>query len=305
MATRRTEFGSFDHGAQYFTVRDARFAKALETAHGLVRPWSANTVRILDGAGRVVAAALPPKESHWVATPGMNALVRQWARPIEAAGQLSLETQVVRIERDKLHPERWQLQTEGPDGSQHVYSGFDQVVLAVPSPQTKALLLNSQQCMTLLAQMSRVDVAPCWTLMLAFPNAMQPAFSTLGPQWNAARSTHHRIAWLARESSKPGREPIERWTVQASANWSREHFNDDPPRVQAKLCKAFSEVTGIRAEPTHVQTHRWAYAQTTKPLGKGHLWDARVRLGVCGDWCTGHRVEDAFLSGVGLALTMG
>ena len=25
MATRRTEFGGFDHGAQYFTVRDARF----------------------------------------------------------------------------------------------------------------------------------------------------------------------------------------------------------------------------------------------------------------------------------------
>ena len=41
MATRRTEFGSFDHGTQYFTVRDARFAKALETAQGLVRPWSA------------------------------------------------------------------------------------------------------------------------------------------------------------------------------------------------------------------------------------------------------------------------
>jgi predicted NAD/FAD-dependent oxidoreductase len=154
-------------------------------------------------------------------------------------------------------------------------------------------------------EIGAVEVAPCWTLMLAFPNAMQPAFSTLGPQWNAARSTHHRIAWLARESSKPGREPIERWTVQASAAWSREHFNDDPLRVQAKLCKAFSEVTGIRAEPTHVDSHRWAYAQTVKPLGKSHLWDPRVRLGACGDWCTGHRVEDAFLSGLGLALTMG
>ena len=134
MATRRTEFGSFDHGTQYFTVRDPRFVKVLESVQGLVRPWSANTVRILDGAGRVVAASLPPKESHWVASPGMNALVRHWAQPIQAAEQLLLETQVVRIERDKLHPERWQLQTEGPESSHHVYSGFDQVVLAVPSP---------------------------------------------------------------------------------------------------------------------------------------------------------------------------
>ena len=48
MSTRSSEFGGFDHGAQYFTVRDARFEKALATASGLVRPWSANTVRILD-----------------------------------------------------------------------------------------------------------------------------------------------------------------------------------------------------------------------------------------------------------------
>ena len=29
MATRDTPWGSFDHGAQYFTVRDPRFALAL------------------------------------------------------------------------------------------------------------------------------------------------------------------------------------------------------------------------------------------------------------------------------------
>ena len=32
MSTRNTEFGSFDHGAQYFTVRDERFEHALATA---------------------------------------------------------------------------------------------------------------------------------------------------------------------------------------------------------------------------------------------------------------------------------
>ena len=123
---------------------------------------------------------------------------------------------------------------------------------------------------------TRVQVAPCWTLMLAFPQAMQPGLSALGPQWNAARSTHHRIAWLARESSKPMRSPIERWTVQASADWSREHLQDDPARVQAKLQRAFAEVTGIRAEPSHAQVHRWLYAKTEQPLGQSHLWDGRA-----------------------------
>ena len=53
MSTRRTEFGGFDHGAQYFTVRDARFRQLLQLTPDLVRPWSANTVRILDELGRI------------------------------------------------------------------------------------------------------------------------------------------------------------------------------------------------------------------------------------------------------------
>jgi predicted NAD/FAD-dependent oxidoreductase len=151
---------------------------------------------------------------------------------------------------------------------------------------------------------AKVQVAPCWTLMLAFPQANQPGISSLGPQWNAARSTHHRIAWLARESSKPGRQRVERWTVQASAAWSQEHLHDDAPRVTAKLGKAFAEVTGIRATPAFAQVHRWVSAQTLTPLGRTHLWDAKTGLGVAGDWCIGHRVEDAFVSGLALALAV-
>lgn len=304
MATHDTEFGGFDHGTQYFTVRDARFEKALTTATGLVRPWSANTVRILDELGRVVASSPPAKESHWVATPGMNALVRQWAQPLDDAGQLVLETSVIRLEADKLHPERWQLQTEGPGADSRVYPGFDAVVLAIPSSQAYALLLNSKQGTPLLAPLAGVSVAPCWTLMVAFPQALQPTLSHLGPQWNAARSTHHRIAWLARESSKPGRGPIERWTVQANPVWSQRHLEDDAERVKAKLLKAFTEVTGIRAEPPYAEVHRWCDAQTTEPLGKSHAWDRKSRIGACGDWCLGHRVEDAFLSGLEMALAI-
>jgi predicted NAD/FAD-dependent oxidoreductase len=152
--------------------------------------------------------------------------------------------------------------------------------------------------------LAEVQVAPCWTLMLAYPLVNQSGLSHLGPQWNAARSVHHRIAWLCRESSKPGRASVERWTVQASAEWSQEHLEDDEERVQAKLLKAFAELTGIRAEPGFAQVHRWRYAKTLHPLGQNHLWDPSLKLGVCGDWLLGHRVEDAFVSGLGLSLAM-
>ncbi len=309
MSTRRSEFGGFDHGTQYFTVRDARFAKALETVSTLVRPWSANTVRVLDELGHVLASAPPPTERHFVAVPGMNALVKEWMQPLlhpELHGGLPATAlagqRVTLLERDALQPQQWQLRVEGADGGQQVLGGFDRVVLALPHPQAHDLLLASGHTPALRQQLAPVQVAPCWTLMVAYPNAMQPGLAHLGPQWNAARSTHHRISWLARESSKPGRERIERWTVQASPAWSAKHLEDEPERVKAKLQKAFSEITGIRATHALAMVHRWRFAQTQVPLGQPYLLDAELGIGLCGDWCLGHRVEDAFVSGLELAL---
>ena len=76
------------------------------------------------------------------------------------------------------------------------------------------------------------------------------------------------------------------------------------PEEIAKLLKAFAEVTGIRATPAWVEAVLWRQAQTIKPLGRSHVWDAGRQLGLCGDWCLGHRVEDAFLSGLELALQL-
>lgn len=304
MASVDSPFGTFDTGVQYFTVRDPRFQQVLALAPRLVRPWSANAVRVLDPHGRVAEAALPAREAHFVAVPGMAALAAHWAQPLAAAGRLELATRVARIERDALSPAQWQLRTAGPADSLHVYSGFDAVLLAIPAAQAAGLLQQSALAPVFAERIAQVQVAPCWTLMLAFPQAGGPTLSSLGPQWNAALSTHHRIAWLARESSKPGRGGVERWTVQASAAWSTEHLEDDAARVKAKLLKAFAEVTGIRAEPAHAQVLRWRWAKTFKPLERSHLWDAKAGLGLCGDWCLGHRLEDAFVSGLELALAV-
>ena len=309
MSTRDSAFGSFDHGTQYFTVRDARFSLALQTVPGttdICRPWSANAVRVLDPLGHVFEAARPTQEAHFVASPGMNALVRHWAQPLGKA--LQFQNKVQRLERNAKG--QWTVHSLHTQSGKEVvekHSGYDRVLLAMPSVQADQLLRNSGSAIAkthFIESMAQVQVAPCWTLMLAFPNASQPNLPHLGPQWNAARSTHHRVAWLARESSKPKRGKIERWTVQASATWSQEHLEDDAQRVKAKLLRAFSELTGIRAEPSHAEVHRWRYAQTLVPLGVSHQYHAGTGLGTCGDWHIGHRVEDAFVSGLELALAV-
>lgn len=302
MATLESPFGSFDAGAQYFTVRDPRFEVAMAAAPGVCRPWSANAVRVLDAAGKVAATSLPTSEPHWVACPGMETLVTAWAQPLLDAADLHTGQRVDRIEPDSLNARGWQLRTTTADGGEQVFAGFDGVLLAQAAEHAAALLRASHLDEGLAAAVADVRTAPCWTLMLAFPQAVRPGLTTLGPQWSAARSTHHRVAWLSRESSKPKRSGIERWTVQASPEWSREHLHDDADRVKGKLLKAFAEITGIRAEPAHAHAVCWEQAQTLAPLGVSHVWNADQSLGMCGDWCLGHRVEDAFVSGLELAL---
>ena len=303
-AACETPFGSFDTGAQYFTVRDERFERALAATGVARQAWNANAVRVLDEYGRVAQAEPPLSEPHWVGVPAMDAIAAQWLRPLAAAGCVQLETSVTRIEPDALDRRRWQLQTAGAQDSVHVFSGFDAVLLALPHGVAGSLLRQSGIAARFVNRLDQVRVAPCWTLMLAFPQAVQPTLSHLGPAWNAAHSSHHRVAWVARESSKPGRSPVERWTVQASPAWSQEHIEDDEARVRAKLLKAFAEVTGIRAQPAHAQVHRWLWAKTEQPLGVSHLWERKSGIGLCGDWCAGHRVEDAFVSGLELALAV-
>ena len=148
-ATRSSPFGGFDHGAQYFTVRDPRFELALQTVPGLCKPWSASTVSLLDDHGGIAAAGLPARESHWVPTPGMNALAREWAQPLMDAQQLQLETRITRIERDPQDAGRWQLHSVGPDTEsghgRQLFSGFDHVLLALPAWQARELLQNSAE----------------------------------------------------------------------------------------------------------------------------------------------------------------
>ena len=166
MATCSTPFGTFDSGAQYFTVRDPRFVKALATVPGLCKPWSATTVRVLDEAGRVAAAGTPPPESHWVATPGMNGLVSRWALPLMDQHNVELETRVTRLERDVLNGHLWQLRTQGQGGTQLVVSGFDNDRQAIPAEPALLLLQTSPRTSLMAEHIHKVHAAPGGTRIL-------------------------------------------------------------------------------------------------------------------------------------------
>ena len=81
------------------------------------------------------------------------------------------------------------------------------------------------------------------------------------------------------------------------------HLEDEPDDVLPMLLDAFWRATGVKPRPTnHAASHRWRYAIPLKPLDSRCLFDSELRVGACGDWCAGPRVEGAFLSGMAIAL---
>ena len=271
MATRRMEDGGttlhFDHGAQYFTARDPRFVE--QVAH-----WEASGV-----AARWAAAG----DDAWVGTPAMNA-------PLKAmAGELGVQfgTRIEQLVRDG---EGWQIDGEGaPD------TRFDAVLVAVPAEQAGPLLQPHAPAMARLADQTASD--PCWTLMAGFEAPLALVQDTLrqrGP-----------IGWAARNNAKPGRASEECWVVQASPEWSRAHLEEDAETVAAALLAELAEANGgPLPRQLGATAHRWRFARSGT-AGEEALWDAEQRIGVCGDWLIGPRVEAAYMSGLLLAEAVG
>jgi len=72
--------------------------------------------------------------------------------------------------------------------------------------------------------------------------------------------------------------------------------------VEQRLHEAFAVATGVYASKIRgCGAHRWRYAIPKSVLTESCLWDSAMRLGACGDWCAGPRVEGAFHSGAAMA----
>ena len=90
--------------------------------------------------------------------------------------------------------------------------------------------------------------------------------------------------------------------LHGTNEWSASHLEKAEEEVSAVLLQAFFEAIGSKSiQPIFAKAHRWRFALAENPLKVGCLWDAKLRLGACGDWCQMSRIEGAFLSGMAMA----
>lgn len=287
MSTRRAEDENgpwqCDHGAQYFTARDPQFRTEVARWQqaGVAALWNA---RLASFDGSAWTTPHTPLE-RFVGTPRMSSpaawLVQHLGEPALAQWQ----TTVQRLDHTK---DGWSI-TSAEHGlhSQH----YSAVLLAVPAPQAMPLLAPVAPAGAALAASARMRGS--WAVMLRYA-------SPVALPWEGAFINSGPLRWVARDSSKPGRTGQETWLLHASAEWSEAHIEDNAESVTAALLAAFAALGGL--PPLAATAHRWRYADTEPALTQGSWWDAQMRLGLCGDWLHGGKVEGAWLSGRALAL---
>ncbi len=277
--TREHDDYRFDHGAQFFTVRDPRIRPLLDSwlGRGWVAEWTGTLVHVDDDGSRPAEAT-----TRYVAVPGMVNLA------LHLSEGLGVQTGV-RIESASHDGASWHLRdADGQD-----QGAYDRLVLALPAPQTVPLLSAAPR---IRAVAEGVIMDPCWAGMLVFASPPPLPF-------DGAFFDDSALAWVARESSKPGRPAHESWVVHATSQWTREHWSMDRGEVPAALVRALERRFGTMPEIIFSRAHRWGYAQpAAEPMGTLH--DSVLHLGVCGDWCVGGRVEGAFVSGLEIAERM-
>jgi predicted NAD/FAD-dependent oxidoreductase len=284
-STRHGPSTSFDHGAQYFTAGDPRIVNLVSCweQDEIVARWEGRVVEITDGKlGRTAAC------KRWVGFPKMNRIVSQLLEGLD----VHFGKHVDSLETDG---KRWQVCSEA--GS--TCGPFDDVIVALPPPQTVDVLIGVAP--RLAVQAKSVCMLPCWAVMLAFENKIELPFD------GATLCNSGPIAWVARDSSKPGRPPIppESWVIHANHKWSEQHIELKQDAVCKKLIAEFRSLCRLQGVHVpniiHAVAHRWRYARPEKSLGVPCLYDADLSITICGDWLRGATIEDALLSGAAAA----
>ena len=294
MATRRRsadghEF-SFDHGAQYFTIKGDGFQNALRPYldQGIVQPWPAKMVTIT-GDGIV-----PRPSSHpiYVVSPSMTGLVKAMATGLDIRHK-------VEIKSITPTPDASQGQWMLTDSEGNGYGPFDGVVTAIPAHQAAQLIPAAKPAL------DQVKMLGCFTIMMGFDDD-QALRQDLRQDWpadcDAAYVEDAPLGFIAINSSKPGRGNKPAVVVQANNAWADQRLDEDPKEIEKFLHQEIKTTLGLNAEKAAVTSfHRWRYAATQTPLGQPYWRHENGQLAAIGDWCIKGRVEAAYDSAMALA----
>ncbi len=315
MATRRHQDTSFDHGAQYFTVKTTAFADFLHEV-GVTEAMSPLAAPVVNHPFHDLAAALADAvQSEVSAVPGFphRYMFRSGMTTLAKAIVAQMgESRVVRecfveaIAWDATR-RRWSIHTRGDNTTLGGIRSADWVILALPAPQAAQLLERSHPLpapfTTLQTALAGVMYHPCITVVWgAPPNTAYPGVGAL-----RAASKDAPIGWLAwLDRLAPYRVPDGNSIVIAQFGPAASHSLLDQPegmviQVLASTLSAHFQLDLPTLRWVNIKQWRYANPAACLPNLDAATAVADFNLDLCGDYLLGGRVEAAFLSGLAAA----
>jgi predicted NAD/FAD-dependent oxidoreductase len=269
LASRRIDGATFDHGAQFITARDPRFAALLEQCRqtGAAKEWCLGFAGGADGHAR------------WRGKPAMSAVAKHLALGLD----LHLEMPVVALRRAD---DCWRAETTT---GRTFTTGA--VVLTPPVPQSLAMLDAGGIVLApeMRTRLAAIEYARCLAVM-----AVLDGPSRIPPPGGLAPADGP-IAWIADNALKGiSAEPAV--TIHATHAFSLKHWERDRQESGRALLDAAAPWLGAGIRT--FQVHGWRYS---KPMQVDEepcvVVSQSPPLVLAGDAFAGPRVEGAALSG--------
>jgi len=280
MSTRRNGQDAFDHGAQYFRVRDRRFKEYVERFKkcGVVARFAnKEPLAVYRDKERQEDASF---KERYVATPTMTALCKYLVEGLDLQSEKKATRLAEEAEGQVLYFE---------DGHQET---FDRVVFAMPAPQILTLVKHDEALVNALAQ---IKMLPTLALMVSLKHEMV--------NWPGAFLNDEILSWASLNQKKEGRPAAHNLVLHATPHFSKDNFEADDAEIRGKMISAFEALIDKPLEVKKVELHRWRYAlgADNPKNALGYLCNDDRSIFCCGDWASGDKVEGAFLSGMACA----
>jgi renalase len=282
MATRRVAGGTFDHGAQFFTVRGNRFSDLVEgwLDAGAATEWSRG---FADADGRLNEDGHP----RYRGARGMTSIPQYLARNLDVRTGEKASGVGTRAGG-------WEVACE---------SGLRleaaALLLAMPVPQALELATSGDYRLPAGArqQLEAVSYGPCLALMVLldvpadvpWPGGMQVKGEPLD--------------WIG-DNQRKGISDLPAITIHAGPEWSSAHFEDAEADVQQQLLSFAADRLGTDLSTRVIDTSlaRWRYSWVTNTHPETFLAASEdPALLFCGDAFGQPKVEGAALSGLAAA----
>lgn len=284
MATRRVGAGRADHGAQFFTARNERFAALVEgwREQNLVFRWSNGW-----SDGSLGPEALNDGHPRYAVQGGMNSLPKYLAGELLRQGvRIETNVRVMGVTHDRDH---WRVH----DDTGRLWRSRS-LVLTPPAPQSLALLAGgvvlppNQQ-----AALQSIRYAPCLCALCSAAGAVWL------PAPGAVQRPQADITWIA-DNQRKGISPYAAvFTLHAGPAWSAVHYDAPDEVLLDKFCAALNEWTTDKLHHRDMQIKRWRYALPTVLHPAPYLRAGGLPpLYFGGDAFGLPRVEGAVLSGL-------